>query len=268
MEQRLPGKIQFCTPTCSSSSHGLQGEYVLSSDVSVLPDAINAIITGEGVANYMQMKAISRSISMDIQSREKVPWPPTPPDILQSDALLEMNTRLYNLIAWVVIHNAAMGKNGFVGLSYRKATKVSEIVQNMLSLTTLAKTGSQIVANDLKQLGHGLSNTETMFIQDKWAEWSEKLGSIIPSNIKKGVIATHVFDNIDWKNKSLSRIETHHTNSILVQQYDIVENFANVSLDADYNFERKNHRSYKGTSQVLPNFLSSVGQKLTRSRKC
>ena len=105
-----------------------------------------------------------------------------------------------------------MGKDGFVGLSYRKVTKMSEIVQNirllvpgaqpvfnqtLLSITMLAKTRSQMVVNNLRQLGHGLSNTETVFIQDKWGEWTERLESIIPLNIKKGVIATHAFDNID-----------------------------------------------------------------------
>ena len=99
-----------------------------------------------------------------------------------------------------------------------------------------------MVVNDLKQLGHGISNTEVMFIQDKWAEWSEKVASTIPSNIIKGIIATHTFDNIDWKNKNKYRIETHHTNSILVQKYDLVKNLSKVSINADYNFERKDHR--------------------------
>ena len=152
--------------------------------------------------------------------------PPTHQNILESDELLELDKRLFNLIAWIVSPSAAMGKIGFVRLSERKATKVSEIFQNvqslvpgsqpgfhqiLLSITTLAKTGSQMVINDLKQLGAGISNTETMFIQDKWAEWTEKLSSIIPSNIKKGVIATHICDNIDWKNKNVNRSETHHT---------------------------------------------------------
>ena len=134
-----------------------------------------------------------------------------------------------------------MVKLGFVGLSYRKTTKLSEIVQNiqslvpsvqtgftqiLLSITMLTKTGSQMIVNNLKQLGHGLSNTETVFKQDKRAEWTKRLKSIIPSNIKNGVIATHVFDNIHWKNKTLDRIKTHNMKS-------------NVSVDADYNFELK-----------------------------
>ena len=273
LEGNLSGKIQFCTPTDKSCSHGLSSEYILSADTNILPDAISAIITGEGITNYMQLKAIARSISTDIQNRKKVPWPPTPQDILQSNDL-DLNKQLFNMIAWITSPNANLDKNGFVTLSYRKATKVCEIVQNiqslvpnaqpgfnqvLLSITMLAKTGSKMVVNDLKQLGHGLSTYETMFIQDKWAEWTENESSIIPSNMKKGVIATHVFDNIDWKNKSLSRVETHHTNSILVQKYDILENMSNVTLDSDYNFERKKHRSYKGSSQVLPNFYFKRG---------
>ena len=68
----------------------------------------------------------------------------------------------------------------------------------------------------------------------------------------------HVFDNIDWNNKILDRIQTH-TNSILVQKYDLAENLSNVSLDADYNFQRKNQRSYKGSTHVLPNFYLKRG---------
>ena len=118
----------------------------------------------------------------------------------------------------------------------------------------LAKTTSQMVVNNFKQLGHGLSNTETVLMQDKWAEWTERPKSIIPSNIKKGIIVRHVFGNIHWKNKIPDRIETHHTNSILVQKQDLAENLSNMSLDADYNFQRKNHQSYKGSIPVLPNF--------------
>ena len=149
---------------------------MLSADANILPDAINAIVTGEAVTNYMQLTAISRSISFDIQGREKIPWPTTPKDILESNQVLDLDKRLFNLIAWIVSPNAAMGRDCFVGLPYRKATKISEIVQNIQSLvpgaqpgfnqillSMLAKTGSQMVVNSLKQL----SKTETAFMQDK-----------------------------------------------------------------------------------------------------
>ena len=139
---------------------------------------------------------------------------------MESDELLKLDNRLLKLIAWIVSPSAAMGKTGFVRLSERKATKVSKIVQNiqslvpgsqsvfnqiLLSIITLAKTGSQIVINDLKKLGAGISNTETMFIQDKWAEWTENCSSTIPPNIKKGVIAAHICDNIGWKNTNVKQ---------------------------------------------------------------
>ena len=79
----------------------------------------------------MQLKTVAYSISSDIESREKIPWPPTPQNILESDELLELDKRLFNLIAWIVSPSAAMGKIGFLRLSERKATKISETVQNI-----------------------------------------------------------------------------------------------------------------------------------------
>ena len=59
------------------------------------------------------------------------------------------------------------------------------------------KTGSSTAIDDLHKFGHGISYTETIFIEDKWAEWSEQQSSLFPSNIEKGLITTLVFDNID-----------------------------------------------------------------------
>ena len=67
----------------------------------------------------MQLKAVAYSISSDIESHEKIPWPPTPQNILESGELLELGKRLFNLIACIVSPSAAMGKNGFVQLSER-----------------------------------------------------------------------------------------------------------------------------------------------------
>ena len=76
---------------------------------------------------------------MKIKSREQIPWPQTSQDILQVDKRLEMNKKLFYHIALVVSPNSALGVMG-----------------------------SQMVVNDLKQLGHGISNTEAIFIHDKW----------------------------------------------------------------------------------------------------
>ena len=96
---------------------GIQSEYVLSADENILPDAINAILTGKGITNYMQLKAVAYSISSDIESHKKIPWSPTSLTILESDELLRLDKWVFNLIAWIVSRSAAMGKNGFVQLS-------------------------------------------------------------------------------------------------------------------------------------------------------
>ena len=269
LNKRLLDKIQFCKAAQSSSN---SSEYVLPSDRSVLPNAIHSIVTGSGITNHIQLKALSRQISKNIQSHPKLPWPPTPQDVIEGNEILDK--RLYNVIAWIVSPSSYLGKDGYVNLLPGKATKVSEICYNiqslvpggqpslgqiLLSLTMFGKTGSKNVVNDLRHLGHGLSYTESNFIMDKWAEWSLKQKSIVPSNMKKTVIATHVFDNIDWKNKNIKRTESHYTNSILVQKYNLSDELSKVTLEPDYNFSRKNHRSFKSTESTLPGIYFKRG---------
>ena len=90
-----------------------------------------------------------------------------------------------------------------------------------------------------------------MVIPDKWAEWSVGHLRTYPNKIRTGVIATHVFHNIDWKNKTIKRQESHYTNSLLVQKYDLAEELSRVGLDLNYEFNKKNHRSFKGTQMKL-----------------
>ena len=66
-EKRLEGKARCWMP---KSAKSIQAEYLISADASIFPDAK---VTGESVTNYIQLKAISRSILFDIQGREKIP---------------------------------------------------------------------------------------------------------------------------------------------------------------------------------------------------
>ena len=53
------------------------------------------------------------------------------------------------------------------------------------------KTGSSVVIEDLHKLGHGLSYTETKFVEGKWAEWAENESTIVASNIEENIVVTH-----------------------------------------------------------------------------
>ena len=122
---------------------------------------------------------------------------------------------MFNLITSIVSPNSTLDENGTVKLSKVKATKVSKIcddietlipnakpslLQVLLSLNIYKKTGSSEVITDLHRIGHGLSYTETKFIEDKWSEWSENQSKLVPNNIDEDSIVTLVADNIDWKN--------------------------------------------------------------------
>ena len=227
----------------------------------MLLKTILAIATGEGITNCMQLKSVAQTVSNEIRSIPKCSWPQA---IIGSNETV--SKILYNFLASVVSPHSHIGKDGFVKLSENKATVVTQICDNisalapfskptmsqvLLSLSIYAKTGSKLVIDDLKRIGTGISYTETLFILDKWAEWAAEQGSIIPANILKHIIATHIFDNIDWSNKN-GRLEIHLTNSILVQRTDIVDKLAQVTLQPDHEFSRASHQSFKGTPVDLP----------------
>ena len=64
----------------------------------------------------------------------------------------------------------------------------------------------------------------------------------------------NVVANIDWKNKSFKGKETHNTNSILIQQLPYSSHpTTGLNIIPDYNFNRSQHRSFKGFKTQLPN---------------
>ena len=127
IEERLSGKVQFCKPKSWNS-------------VWVCIICWWKRFTwyiqryANQVRNYklyaIESCCLFNIITIKIESREKTPWSPTPQNILELHELLELDKRLFNLTAWEVSPSAAMGKNGFVQLSERKGTNVSEIVQS------------------------------------------------------------------------------------------------------------------------------------------
>ena len=185
-----------------------------------------------------------------------------PQNLIEVDEPL--NRRLFNLVLSIVSPNSYGKKDGFVTPSSdRKVVKVKKICQNiqsqvpsfrpsrsqvLLSMKMYRKTRSKNVINDLHHLGLGISYTELIFIQDYWAEWSVRQSRTCPSNIRTGVIATHVSDNIDWKNKNINCQELYYTNSILVQKYDLAEELSRDSLDPNYEFDRKSNRCTDGVN--------------------
>ena len=84
-------------------------------------------------------------------------WPSTRKDILESNEFLNLDNCLFNLIAWTVSANAAMGKESFFGLSYRKARKVSEIAQNIKYLFSGAQSGLNQMPVSITMLKQGHS---------------------------------------------------------------------------------------------------------------
>ena len=217
------------------------------------------------IQKSLLVKNCGKVVSAKIQERQ---WPPTPQDILEEKNINTSNNTLLNLIASIVCPNSTLDENGTVKLSKVKATKVSKICDNietlianaklslsqvLLSLNIYRKTCSSEVITDLHRIGHGLSYTETKFIEDKWTEWSENQSKLVPNNIDEDSIVTHVADNIDWKNKTFNGEETHNTNSIFIQENTVLKDRERkgIVLQPDYDFDGKTHHSYKGVTTTL-----------------
>ena len=204
----------------------------------------------------------------NIKLRPDVPWPPTPNQIIKSKDEIDLD--LYNFLAILVSSKPSFDK-GVTRLSPSKAVKTVKICENieswipsrkpslsqvLLSLTLHRATGSSNVVKDILHYGHGISYDETIFIQDKWAEWCEKQSSLIPSNIESRKLVTHVVNNIDWESKSLTGDQTHQTNSIIIQEStDSRNDIPFVALEPDYSFKTSEHKSFKGMQFNLPNII-------------
>ena len=181
----------------SSDKERNKSEYVLSGDNNMPYNVIKSSVSGQGIPRSVAIKTTAQMIHRSIrESQAPILWPPSPQDIIELDD--DVSTDLHNFVSWVVQPRGQIGDNGRVKLPKSKAQKVLQIVQNiesllpnsspslyqvLLSLTMHRNTGSSGVVDTLHRLGHGISYSETLSIEDKWAEWSKKDSSLIPSNI-------------------------------------------------------------------------------------
>ena len=268
---RFGDGIKIGKPEGSSKT---TSEYVYSSSIDFAPGVIQSAITGNGIETSIMAKNLASRINASIKARPNIAWPPTPQEIIESKD--DVNMDLYNFLALLVSPDSSFDNTGTVRISESKTTKIIKICEDieslvptrkpslsqvLLSLTMHRKTASSNVVDTIHDSGHGISYTETIFIQDKWAEWITRQSKLLPSNMTKERETTHILDNIDWENVNISGVQTHHTNSIVVQEgYHSEGDTSSVSVEADRNFKRGEHRSFKGTDCDIPNIRFKCGE--------
>ena len=229
---------------------------------------MEAAASGFGLSKSAVFHSAANRLHHELRKRQvKKKWPPTPQDILADKDPFSVDT--FNFLAWIVDSHAPVDEHGMVSLkSKRKARKISQMCRNIESLLPNAqpsldqvlfslrlhwKTGAREPVDVANAFGYGLTYTETKFIEDVWAEWDRAQNSNIPSNINPRIYTTVVADNIDWNNKDISGNQTHNTNIILIQ-HTSNKSGCNVSLEPNYDFVRKNHRSFKSVESTETSF--------------
>ena len=92
---------------------------------ALFPIQNRAIVSSEGICNWFQVKNIACSISNDIHSNPKKPWPPNAQDITNLEDAYHRS--LYNFTAWIISPNLCLDSDEIVRLSKSKSNKVKEI---------------------------------------------------------------------------------------------------------------------------------------------
>ena len=250
-----------------------ESEFVYSSSAKFTPGVIRSAATSIGIQTSIMIRNLATRILHNIKLRPDFYWPPTPNQIIES--IDEIDLDLCNFLVILISSKPSFDK-GVARLTRSKAVKIvkiSEDIESMIpsrkpslsqvlmSLTLHLVTGLSNVVKDIHHYGHGVSYIETIFIQDKWAEWCEKQSSLIPSNIESRKLVTHIVDNIDWENKSLTVDQNRHMNSIIIQRsIDSRNDIPSVALEPDYNFKRSAHKSFNGTQFNLPNIIFKTSE--------
>ena len=174
---RFGDEIKIGKPEGSSKT---VSEYVYSSSVDFAPGVIQSAITGNGIETSIMVKNLASRITASIKARPNIDWPPTPQEIIESDD--DVNMDLYNFLALLVSLDSSFDNTGTVRISESKTTKIIKICEDieslvptrkpslsqvLLSMTMHRKTASRNVVDTIHDSGHGISYTDTIFIQDK-----------------------------------------------------------------------------------------------------
>ena len=170
-------------------------EFVMYKETDKFVDISNIQLMSS-LPSSLTFKRLGKMINTSIKSTlTDKPWLSTPDNIILTK--YNINKDSLNLICWIIYLCGQLDDTGMVKLPKSKAEKVTQkcllpkanpsLDQALLFLTMHRKTGSSDVIQILHKLGYGISYTETLFIEDKWAEWAESQSTNIPSNIKKNM---------------------------------------------------------------------------------
>ena len=181
IKERLKEEFGDELTFASSSKEVCKSEFLFSSDSNLLYEFIKACASGTGIPRSIAIKTTAQMIHNSLRETQTLSkWPPIPQEIVESND--DIDTNLFNLISWILHPRGLIANNRRVMLPKSKAQKVLQTTRNitallpnalpskdevLLSLTMHRKTESSDVVDTLHCLGHGISYSETLFVEDK-----------------------------------------------------------------------------------------------------
>lgn len=162
-------------------------------------------------------------------------WPPTAEDLNMVNTEKLIPTLLFNFLAWCFGESDEIETDVFVTTSEKMKRKIFSIIQDMIHILSAGRkqtpkhlslamavrhiTGSARLINILNGLGHCISHSAVLEYDTQLAEMQLNSANSLPVGIVPNKFSTIVWDNIDFREETLTgHGTTHSTNGILIQQ--------------------------------------------------
>ncbi len=153
-------------------------------------------------------------------------WPPSEDEFLSSETDLRSNLKVLLTALLTDKIQTSAGKEKKIDplgmdIIYCVNNGSERTTKHVLvSLQVKRKTGSKEVVNWLNKLGHGISYDKVRYLETSLGIQQTKqkiLKTLVPSIIQPSRFVTFVWDNNDVNPESLTGVNMHCTNGIMVQ---------------------------------------------------
>ncbi len=186
----------------------------------------------DSVATVFKACKILRTLLLSVTP--KLSWPPQRGEISSATVESLVPSLVHNALVWILTDNESIVDekiNSAESTEIKIATIAQDLLYNAtggsiktpkhvaLPSATKSLTGSKKLVTALSRLGHGIAYTQLTEMED--AMLKEKINNestLIPTNIKPGLMVDLVFDNNDIQEETLSgKGTTHCTTGIIIQ---------------------------------------------------
>ena len=190
-------------------------------DCSAGGSYIDAALSSIGISDEQLARNIAPRLSASIKEIATIPWPPCV-DELEEDENLEP---LLQFLLWLkepgrIAEDYSLEIIALASMITKYVTGPRTMTTCYLSVDVHGLTKNKELVHVLHKLGLGISYKDVLLVYDAWAVHDLQLSSSCPYELARGVPATDILDNDDFKTDTLTGTATqaHRTTVMYIQR--------------------------------------------------